>query len=144
MEGIKGKKGLLFLLVFIILACFSSQYFYTKEKDENGTIVTIYNPISRNYHQKSYNAQGTLINEFYYNKNGKLGEEVGYYDDGTIKITVLYSNGVKDGTSKIYTNSGQKKALNYYFQGYHYFKKIYNYDKGKIDSSETIFPVLLQ
>jgi len=134
MEGIKGKRGFFFLVVSIILIFFYffTKYFYTRKRDEKGIVVTTYNPISRNYHQKNYNDHCKLINEFYYNKNGKFGEEVGYYDDGTIKFIVPYS----------YTCSGQMKALNYYFRGYHYFKKIFIYDKGKFDSSETIIPVL--
>lgn len=143
-EDIKGKKSLLFLLVLTILVFFYflTKNFYTNKKLENGTIVTLYNPISRKYHQKLYNAQGTLINDLYYNKFGKIGEEVGYYDDGTIKIIIPYSHGVKDGICKIYTSSGLIKALNYYFQGYLYFKKIFNYNKGKIDSLQTILPAL--
>ncbi|MDR1171890.1 MAG: toxin-antitoxin system YwqK family antitoxin [Bacteroidales bacterium] len=75
----------------------------SKEFDENGTVITLYE-----YHNDY------MISREFVNRVNDRGEKNGtwktFYTDGKLKDEEIYKNGVLDGTSKMY--SGQGNLIN--------------------------------
>jgi antitoxin component YwqK of YwqJK toxin-antitoxin module len=81
-----------------------------KEYDENGTVITIFE------YRNDYMVSREIINRLD-EKGQKTGVWQTFYDNGAVKEEMVYKNDVRDGPSRLYSDTGKMLSDRTYREG---------------------------
>lgn len=132
------------VLTVLFISC-KSENCKSIEQYENGltkTIACIVSVEDEYFCFKDFDKTGNLQLEYCLLKGEKEGERLEYYQDGTVKSSYFYKDGLRHGLCTEFLEDGNKDFFNYYIDDKPIYGKFFRYDSSGKNFEEIFSPII--